>query len=537
MTETVEPEAEILLEAEALSLSVPGCELLRQAALKIYQGDCLLLVGPSGAGKSVLLKVLTGLIRQGEEPYKIQGSMRLAGQQILTSESSAALTGAFRKTGLVFQNHALFDEMTVARNLEFARAHAQNPERAKLATEQARQFLTASGIGLERGISNLSGGQKQRVAIARTACADPEIVVYDEPTSALDPQSSRVVAELIASATKAFGKTAIIVSHDYEPFAGLVNRVIFLNPQTKTLEEIVFERLAEVMAEAKVQGGLETALESPSLLARLLGSTAGFCEGTSNALMALLQFLFYLLPWRARRRWFVNYCQHYARLIFWGSAVPYLMIAGMIVGFVATYFLFTKLPQAQHIEDEILPVLGAALFRVVIPVLTTLLVAGRTGAALASDLGQRILGQQVAAMKVLGAPEKPYLLTSLTWMNIVGTVLLNVVGFVTASVTSLVVFTLIQERHTPFYWASFYFNKIVPKPGEWLPPKTEFVLGKLIAASLVTAFVSYQIGTSQKRSGADVSFATTTTVYWATVGVLLVHFIFAFYEFDLPPNL
>jgi ABC-type transporter Mla maintaining outer membrane lipid asymmetry ATPase subunit MlaF/ABC-type transporter Mla maintaining outer membrane lipid asymmetry permease subunit MlaE len=531
-----------LLAITDLTVEVAGKTLLDKAALTLNRGDFVLLVGPSGAGKSVLLKIITGLIEGHNEVYKIDGQINLNQTAVVgVGYSARKAKKAFRTTGLVFQDHALFDQFNVRHNLHFARDHSNSPN-AGQATDHALQFLKESGIHPDSVTQTLSGGQKQRVAIARTLSADPDLLVYDEPTSSLDPRSSRDVAEMISKSSTDFQKTALVVSHDYAPFVGLAKRVVFLDPKSKTLKEIPFDELSAVMAEAKVAEIPADVVESVSAAdmfkiwakARCQGFLA-FLEGTWLLLWGLVRSLPFVLPIGGRPRWLLRYSWHYARLIFWGSAIPYMMIAGIIVGFVVTYFTFSRLPHGQHFQDEILPVLGAALYRVVIPVLTTLLIAGRTSAALASDLGNKVLNHQIAAMKNFGVSERAYLQSTILWMNAFGTLFLNMVAFAASSLTSLVVFTLTQAERTPFFWASHFFTKLRPEDGGWLPPDSGFVFFKLLVCSLVTATVSYKIGTTRKRSGAEVSFGTTTTVYWATVSVLVVHFIFAFFEFDKPP--
>lgn len=536
MTEaTVEAETP-LLSIKGLDLKVPDRVLLEGADLTLRKGELVLLVGPSGAGKSLLLKVITGLLGAAEEAVSLGGELYLDGVPIHVKRSSRLARSAFRKTGLVFQDHALFDELDVRQNVLFARDHGQS-SRTKEAAERAFAFLDQAGIPLKARVRELSGGQRQRVAIARSLAADPELLVYDEPTSSLDPRSSKVVAELIKAAQRDFEKTSLIVSHDYEPFEGIVDRVIFLDPASRALVEIPFEKLGEVMAEAQVEEAeaaappigfgarLKASAKAAGLaLERFLAETWLTCAG------GLLNSRF-VAPWGGRPAWFFNKVHHYARLTFLGSAVPYMLIAGAIVGFVVTYFTFTRMPHGEHFQDEILPVVGGALYRVVIPVLASLLIAGRTGAALASDLGHRVLGKQVMAMRSFGVDERPYLLTPILWMNALGTLILDLVAFFSASVTSAIVFTLTQPERSPFFWSTYFFELLRPEAGSWFPPDSDWVLAKLLSCSLVISAVAYRIGASPKRSGAEVSFATTSTVYWATVGVLFVHFLFAFFEF------
>ncbi|MDF1667159.1 MAG: ABC transporter permease [Planctomycetota bacterium] len=541
MTEAPISEKSSLLSIKNLTVKVAGKTLLENANLELNRGDFVLLVGPSGSGKSVLLKILTGLIEASSEIYTVEGTVKLQDVTIVgDGYSRSKARQAFRSTGLVFQHHALFDQFNAKDNLYFARDHSLS-ENAAEATKHAIKFLEGNGIHSNSQTQVLSGGQKQRVAIARALSADPELVVYDEPTSALDPRSSRDVAELIAKATDEFKKTILVVSHDYEPFEGLAKRVIYLDSTKKNLIEIPYEELSKVMSEARVdeiQNEDEIELSIGDWIKRAAAKKAqefvGLLEGTWLLLWGLIRSLPWILPWGGKPKWLLRFCWHYARLIFWGSAIPYMMIAGTIVGFVVTYFTFTRLPHGQHFQDEILPVLGAALYRVVIPVLTTLLIAGRTSAALASDLGNRVLNHQIDAMRNFGVSERTYLQSTILWMNAIGTIFLNMVAFAASSMTSLVVFTLTQEERTPFFWASHFFTRVKPEMGAWFPPHSDFVFAKLILCSLATVAVSYKVGTMEKRSGAEVSFGTTTTVYWATVSVLFVHFVFAFFEFEIP---
>lgn len=541
MTEAAVVEQSSVVSIKNLTVQVAGKTLLEKADLELRRGDFLLLVGPSGSGKSVLLKILTGLIEAGSEVYSVDGTVKLQDVTVIgDGYSRSKARQAFRSTGLVFQHHALFDQFNARDNLHFARDHSLS-DKAHEATEHAISFLQGAGIHPNSQTQVLSGGQKQRVAIARALSADPELVVYDEPTSALDPRSSRDVAEMIANATDEFKKTVLVVSHDYEPFEGLAKRVIYLDSSKKKLVEIPFEELSKVMSEAKVdevKADDELDLSIGDRLKRVAAQKVqdliGVLEGTWLILWGLIRSIPWVIPWGGKVKWLLRYCWHYARLIFWGSAIPYMMIAGTIVGFVVTYFTFTRLPHGQHFQDEILPVLGAALYRVVIPVLTTLLIAGRTSAALASDLGNRVLNHQVDAMRNFGVSERAYLQSTILWMNAIGTIFLNLVAFAASSMTSLVVFTLTQEERTPFFWASHFFTRVKPELGQWFPPHSDFVFAKLILCSLATVAVSYKVGTMEKRSGAEVSFGTTTTVYWATVSVLFVHFVFAFFEFEIP---
>ncbi len=527
-----------VIRIRGLSVEVGGRKLLENATLDVCQGDVVLLVGPSGSGKSVLLRLLASLVSPDDQDHQVAGEISVGG------ESTLGRTDPGRsRTGLVFQDHALFDELTAGENVLFARDHSTSKD-AAAAAARAIAFLREHAIDPASRIRSLSGGQKQRVAIARAVARDPEVLLYDEPTSALDPRSARAVADLILEAGRAFKKTSIVVTHDYGPFEGKNVRVVFLDPQARSLREVSFAEIAQVMASAVSEplpvkaAEAWTALGAVTKLARsglALGWT--FFEETPGTIARAARAAPRLfLPLGARFRWFRRALVHYSRICFVGSAIPYMTIAGVIAGFVATYFTYKFFPKKQWSEDllldEVLPGLGYALYRVVVPVLATILIAGRTGAALASDIGNRVYLHQTTAMRTLGARPEPYVATAALWANVVGTLFLAWICFWAATGTSLCVFAWYQPSLTPFYWSTHFFTKLEIMGWGITSPNARWVLSKLAICGAGTALIAYGIGSLPKKTAADVSKGITATVYWATLFVLVVHLGFAFKEFD-----
>jgi ABC-type polar amino acid transport system ATPase subunit/ABC-type transporter Mla maintaining outer membrane lipid asymmetry permease subunit MlaE len=525
-----------------LTLEVGGRRLLEDAALEVYPGECVLLVGPSGSGKSVLLRLLSSLIGPDDRDHRVSGTILVGGTSVVGARDPGR-----SRTGLVFQDHALFDELTAGENVLFARDHSSSPG-APAAAERALAFLRTHAIDERAWIRSLSGGQKQRVAIARAVARDPEVLLYDEPTSALDPRSARAVAELIRDAGQAFVKTSIVVTHDYTPFEGVATRVVFLDSKAKKLREVTIGELGAVMALAQVDALVSpvAAVAAPlagavraaaGLGGAALGAIATFFEETPTVLWrAIREAPGILAPIGARARWFVRSLRHYARICFFGSAIPYMVIAGIIAGFVATYFTYKFLPKKQWSEqlvlDDVLPSLGFALYRVVVPVLATILIAGRTGAALASDIGNKVYLHQTTAMRTLGARPEPYVATASLYANIVGTLILSYICFWAATATSLAVFAWSQPSLTPYYWSTHFFTKIQLSAAGLLAKGVGWVIAKLVISGAGTALIAYGIGSLPKKTAAEVSHGITATVYWATLFVLVVHLGFAFYEFD-----
>jgi len=178
--------------------------------LDIIKGAITYIIGPSGTGKSVLLKQISGLIPPTSGKVLVDG-------QDLTQLKRNELVSMRKKFGILFQNAALFDSMTVAQNVAFPLVEHTNlskDEISKIVTEKLRL------VGLrdveEKMPSELSGGMRKRVGLARAIALEPDIILYDEPTTGLDPIMCDVVDELIHDTQKKLGITSIVISHDIE---------------------------------------------------------------------------------------------------------------------------------------------------------------------------------------------------------------------------------------------------------------------------------------------------------------------------------
>ncbi len=180
--------------------------------LEIKEGEFIALAGQSGSGKTTLLRIIAGL-------EKAQGSLKV-GDEIWMDEKHT-LPPQKRKIGFVFQDYALFPNMTVLQNLLFVQKdHAL-----------AEQLLKMTGLTelKERLPSTLSGGQKQRVSLCRAMMNRPKILLMDEPLSALDPEMRTKLQQEILALHKDFGTTTIMVSHDPSEIYRLANRVVVLD--------------------------------------------------------------------------------------------------------------------------------------------------------------------------------------------------------------------------------------------------------------------------------------------------------------------
>ena len=177
--------------------------------LDVAPQTSMVVIGGSGSGKSVLLKCILGLITPDA------GSIEIDGQDVLRlppKERDAARA----RIGMLFQNGALFDSISVAENVAFgllAQKKATRAEARKRAEEVLAQVGLAASVG-DLAPSELSGGMQKRVALARAIAATPDILFFDEPTTGLDPIMGAVIDGLIVEQVKRMGSTAIAITHD-----------------------------------------------------------------------------------------------------------------------------------------------------------------------------------------------------------------------------------------------------------------------------------------------------------------------------------
>lgn len=181
---------------------------------EIESGDFLTLFGKSGSGKTTLLRIIAGL----ETPKS--GSIIVDGVVWFDGEKKINLPPQRRNVGFVFQDYALFPNMSVRQNLEFALKEKKDTKKVGEILE-LMEIQNLSSMKSER----LSGGQKQRVAVARALMTDPKILLLDEPLSALDGAMRLKLQEELLAVHQRFGLTSVLVSHDISEIFRLSNRV------------------------------------------------------------------------------------------------------------------------------------------------------------------------------------------------------------------------------------------------------------------------------------------------------------------------
>ena len=214
-----------------------GDDALKGVNLEIPDGQIVGLIGPSGAGKSTLIRCVNRLV----EPTT--GKVILNDVDI-TTLSSGGLRKERRKMGMIFQEYALVDRLTIMENVlsgrlgyvgfwkSFLRKYPQSD------VDEAFRLLERVGLDhmVDKRADELSGGQKQRVGIARALIQDPEVLLIDEPTASLDPKTSRQIMRLISELCKERNLSTIVNIHDVALAQMYVERIVGLQ-----MGEIVFD--------------------------------------------------------------------------------------------------------------------------------------------------------------------------------------------------------------------------------------------------------------------------------------------------------
>jgi phospholipid/cholesterol/gamma-HCH transport system ATP-binding protein len=189
-----------------VSIAFDGPPVLDEISFSVAPGETRVLLGPAGVGKSVLLKLVNGLLRPD------QGSIQLFGHEIARTPEEWLLPLRTR-TGMVFQEGALFDSLSVRDNVAYQLIQERVPD--EIIDRRVRKALRF--VELEETFalfpSSLSGGMRRRVAIARALIRQPELLLYDSPTGGLDPVTSTTIIELIVKERDVYKTPSILVTH------------------------------------------------------------------------------------------------------------------------------------------------------------------------------------------------------------------------------------------------------------------------------------------------------------------------------------
>lgn len=208
-----------MIELKDVGKQFGDFKVLKNINLTINKGDIIIICGPSGSGKSTLIRTINGL----EEIQ--QGDIILNGKSISLWDSIELC----KEIGMVFQDFALFQNMTVLENIIKPQMIVLRRSYEQARSMADKMLATVSLTGHEHKYpSQLSGGQQQRAAIARALAMEPHYLLFDEPTSALDPEMVADVLDVMEHLAKE-GMTMVVVSHEMGFAKSVSNRVVFMD--------------------------------------------------------------------------------------------------------------------------------------------------------------------------------------------------------------------------------------------------------------------------------------------------------------------
>ena len=229
------------LESLSMRFELPNGEsvqALENISLTLNEGELLSVLGPSGCGKTTLLNIVAGFLQP------------TSGSLILNEHD---IVGPDAERGMVFQQGALFEWMSVRENVGFGllMKGTPNKEKAKI----VNHLLEVVGLGdfKEKAVYELSGGMQQRVALARCLANDPDVILMDEPLGALDALTREKMQSLVLKLWKETGKTIILITHSVEEALLLGERLIVMAPRPGRIHKEYQLPFAELGVEADLR--------------------------------------------------------------------------------------------------------------------------------------------------------------------------------------------------------------------------------------------------------------------------------------------
>ena len=222
------------IEFRDVHLSFDGKKILNGISFTVRRGESKIILGRSGGGKSTTIRLILGLLKPDSGQILIDG-------EDITDYSEEEMMRVRQKIGMVFQEGALFDSLSVYENVAY-RLREQGVDEETIAKEVRRmlQFVDLEDA-IDKMPDELSGGMRRRVGIARALVGDPQIVLFDEPTAGLDPPTSRTICELAIKLRDLEDVSSMFVTHE-------MNNVQYISSEYATVNEdgeIIFEKEGE----------------------------------------------------------------------------------------------------------------------------------------------------------------------------------------------------------------------------------------------------------------------------------------------------
>ena len=551
-------------------------QLYHHCELSAQRGDLCLLLGPSGAGKSLLTNFLLDItsplsqtlyINRGDQRITPSIKIRLDHSSTVSEQSKSQnpeneealnitelevlgdrypepLRG---RVGVMFQSLALFDDLSVSENLKFANDRSHQPK-ADLAwnawVEDTMRELQLPDTLMHESVASLSGGQRQRVALARMLAYQPEIMIFDEPTSALDPLSAETAIQMIRTAhDRSNCALTLVITHDYERFLPVANRVWFLSQEREFLNECppasaenYQERLAQTRLPAKRDFTLEEELKHNAQVSdrQLAQALPNFMDSMHRGLNSL------------KSSWARVYLKRFFQRIF-VEGLPFHLLAGFGLGAVATYFSFNMELGSVTVEDlgqvevsrfvlptffeQMLSGFGVVLYRALIPLFTCICVAARAGTAVTAYLSEmRDEGKrQWEALENFAVPPLWFFIPQLILTFAISCTILSYLAFWCASFGSLLVAMITNPLCTFYIWSDTYWAALKPSGIFWFEGTGMFII-KTILSGLAIALISTYYGAQKRKSSLETMENLSKANVMSVLVTLLLFFILLLIE-------
>ena len=224
------------IEFRDVTIEYDGRNVLNSLSFKVMKGETKIILGGSGCGKSTTIKLVLGLIKPDSGQVLVNG-------EDITNYSETEMMRVRRKIGMIFQEGAFFDSLSVYENVAF-KLHEQGVPEEEVEAEVRRMLRF---VNLEDAIdklpAELSGGMRRRVGIARALVGDPKIVMFDEPTAGLDPPTARTICELAMKLRDLEDVSSIFVTHEMNNLDYLCSEYAVVNEAGEVIFEIEGEKL------------------------------------------------------------------------------------------------------------------------------------------------------------------------------------------------------------------------------------------------------------------------------------------------------
>jgi ABC-type multidrug transport system ATPase subunit/ABC-type transporter Mla maintaining outer membrane lipid asymmetry permease subunit MlaE len=498
--------AAISLRGFGLTIRNEGREeiLLQGCDLEVPAGGFYLLCGRSGSGKSTLLHLITGLLDPREARPRTSGELRVLGTRTCGQPAPGAAHRS--RVSAVLQDEGLLDDLSPRQNVELAL------EAAGRSTKLAVGLLSLAGLSDPPiDVAALSGGMRKRTAVARALAAEPDLFLFDEPTAGLDPKAARDIALLLRETHGREGKrTTIVISHDVEAFAGMLDGVLVLDAEDRSLRlQSPDEEIPE--QEAPVRWTKPAPFEDPAVSGarRLLLEVGALAESFVEACLRLPPSF---------PRLALGSVLHTTV-----ESVLFVSMAAFLAGALAVYFTLENSPLSGAFVDELLTGAGKVLVVVVIPLVAGFFFTARMAAGAAARLGNMKRHNSVAALQLMGVRPSEYLLTPLVWAFSVALPIVSLAAIAFASLSAALM-AWVVEAVSARRFCSNYFLEVSAQD-------LRVVLLKAAVSGFLVAVFTYHLAMSPKRSGRDVGSAVNLSIVIGMLTVLVVHGMATIWQF------